>query len=296
MARRSSTVEAPAPVPRGRGVLSALQTTFNWAAAICVLLGAIWAGLEIEHILVNDTRFLLESAPEPGVASRGFLVEGVRYASESQIADVFRRDFGRSIYLCPIRERRLALMGIDWIKEASVSRIWPNRLYVRIVERTPVAFVQRAAADGTMAYGLVDTEGVMLDPQRAARLALPVLAGVSATSDARRREQVRRFLRLQTELGPLMEGISEVDVADPYNTRVTVAYNGRAITLMLGDRDFEPRYRKFSDHRKEVLEVVPNARVLDLRLKHKFTAVVTEEPLPAQDAKPAPKVKKEANR
>lgn len=283
MARRSATVETAAPAKRG--FVSALRTIFHWSVAVCLLLGAIWAALEIEHVLINDQRFILEGPPEPGVPNQGFLVDGVRYASDAQITDVFRRDFGRSIYLCPIRERRIALMGLEWVKEASVSRIWPNRLYVKVVERTPVAFVQLPATGGAMAYGLVDSEGVMLDPQRATRLTLPVLAGISTTVDARRKEQVKRFLRLQSELGALMEGISEIEVADPYNLRVTVTHNGRALNLMLGDRDFEQRYRKFHDHRKEVMDVVPNARVLDLRLKHRFTAVVTEEPLPAPEAK-----------
>jgi cell division protein FtsQ len=285
VARRASTVETTIPVTKTHGFLAAMRTAFNWAVGVCVLLAAIWCGLEIERILINDKRFTLEGPPEPGVASHAFLVDGVRYASEQQIADVFRRDFGRSIYLCPIRDRRIGLMGIDWIKEASVSRIWPNRLYVKVTERTPVAFVQLPAAEGSMAYGLVDSEGVMLDPQRAIKLTLPVLAGVTTSVDAKRREQIKRFVRLQSELGPLMEGISEIDVSDPYNLRVTVTYNGRAVTLMLGEREFEPRYRKFYDHKKEVMEVVPNARVLDLRLKHKFTAVVTEEPLPAPTKK-----------
>jgi hypothetical protein len=129
----------------------------------------------------------------------------------------------------------------------------------------------------------------MLDPQRALKLTLPVLAGVSIKNKERRREQVRRLLRLQSELGALMDGISEVDVSDPHNLRVTVAYNNRALTLMLGDREFEPRYRTFADHRQDVMAVVPNARVLDMRLRGRFTAVVTEEPLePARKGKPAP--------
>ena len=82
------------------------------------------------------------------------------------------------MYLCPVAERRRRLLAIDWVQDATVSRFWPNKLAVRIRERNPVAFVQRMAQDGSTVYGLVDAEGVMLDPQRASRLSLPVLSGM----------------------------------------------------------------------------------------------------------------------
>ena len=55
---------------------------------------------------------------------------------------VFAATSGRSVYLCPISQRREQLLAIDWVEEATVSRIWPNRLSVAIRERKPVAFVQ----------------------------------------------------------------------------------------------------------------------------------------------------------
>jgi len=300
MARRSSaaaTVNVPSPGagPAAR-VLRTLGNVFNWTMAVCVLIGGVWAAVQIEQFVITDKRFELQGPPEPGTRSEYFQIEGIVHASEQSVVDVFSRDFGRSIYLCPISERRLRLLGIDWIREASVSRIWPNRIFVKVVERAPVAFIQVPTADRSMAYGLVDADGVILDPQRAAKLTLPVLAGVSTKNEARRKDQIRRFLRLQKDLGPLMEGISEIDVSDLYNLRVTVTWNGRALTLMLGDRDFDPRYRTFADHEQEVMSVVPNARLLDLRLRGRFTAVVTEEPETAAHPKRLPPPNREMHR
>ena len=53
-------------------------------------------------------------------------------------------------------------MGIDWVKEASIQRLWPNRLVISIKERTPAAFVQTPAADGAFMLTLVDADGVLL--------------------------------------------------------------------------------------------------------------------------------------
>ncbi len=41
-------------------------------------------------------------------------------------------------------ERRRRLLAVDWVKDASVSRRWPNRVSVNVIERRPVAFAQIA--------------------------------------------------------------------------------------------------------------------------------------------------------
>ena len=72
--------------------------------------------------------------------------------------------------------------------------------------------------------GLIDDEGVLLDPQRASKLPLPVLVGIPPEdTESMRRERVKRFLRLQAELGSYMSNISEVDVSDLDNLRVSAA-------------------------------------------------------------------------
>jgi cell division protein FtsQ len=149
---------------------------------------------------------------------------------------------------------------------------------VRIKERQPVAVVQVPGPDGTTLYNLVDADAVMLDPRRASRLALPVLNGVSpADKESVRKDRVKRFLRLQTELGSVMEHISEVDVTEPDNLRVVYAIEGRALTLMLGNQKFLERFQNFTDNYSEIKKRLGNATVLDLRLKDRITAVASEE-------------------
>lgn len=301
MARRASAtaIDVPVPAPKAPGgFLRTVQTAFNWTAGVCIAIGCLWAAWQIEQFVITDKRFVLEGPPEPGIRSEHFQIAGIVHASEQQITDVFARDFGRSVYLCPIAERRRRLLAVDWVKEASVSRVWPNRILIAIKERTPVAFVQIPGPDGTMLYGLVDADGVMLDPQRASKLALPVVAGVlSAQKDeAKRRDQVKRFLRLQSDLGMFMDKISEIDVTDIENIRITQSFEGRALTLMLGNQQFLQRYRNFIDNYAEIRKRLPDAVVLDLRLKDRITAVVTaSEEKATADGAPAP-VKKESRK
>ena len=149
MARRSAAAAAdtmgPAPT-RVAALLGAMKQVASAAMVVACLLAVVWVYLTIDNFLVTDSRFFLPGPPEPGERIDTFQIEGIRNVTDEQIIQVFGRDFGRSIFLCPIRERRLKLMGIDWVKEASIQRLWPNRLVISIKERTPAAFVQTPAA------------------------------------------------------------------------------------------------------------------------------------------------------
>jgi cell division protein FtsQ len=273
MARRSGA-EAMAAAPANIALRRVFRSFFYFVTLLLAVVAFIYAYTMIEQFVISDPRFSLPGPPEPGVSSEYFRIEGVVNAADQQIAGVFLRDFGRSIYLCPIQERRRKLLAIDWVKDATVSRLWPNRLVVRIVERTPVAFVQTPAVDGSQMYGLIDEDAVLLDPQRASKLPLPVLVGIPVKdTPSMRRERVKRFLRLQSELGSHMSKISEIDVSDVDNLRVVQQFDNRAITLMLGNQKFKERLETFLNNVDEIRQRMPGATVLDLRLKGRITAL-----------------------
>ncbi|HYO81581.1 MAG TPA: FtsQ-type POTRA domain-containing protein [Bryobacteraceae bacterium] len=285
MARRSATqtVERDKPpVPaRTRGsVWLALRTGVTWTFVLLLILGGIWSAWKIDSFLLSDPMFTLAGPPEPGTQNPGFRVEGAVHSSEDHVARIFARDFGRSIYRCPLAERRRMLLGMNWVKEASIQRIWPSTLVVTLEERTPVAFVQLTGRDGNDSIWLVDADGVLLDPQRAVKLGLPFIEGIKASqSEQSRRERVRRFLRVQSDLGKLMEQIAETDLSDINNIRVTQVFDGRALTLMLGNQQFLGRYLSFRDNYAEIRKRLPNATVFDVRLKDRITAIESDAPV-----------------
>jgi cell division protein FtsQ len=258
--------------------LNLVGTILLWGLGIVGVIAFVWGLFAVEQFVVADKRFTLVGPPEPGIESEHFTIYGVTHAAEKQITDVFLRDFGRSIYLCPIAERRRSLLAIDWVQDATVSRIWPNRIIVRIRERKPVAVAQIPGPEGVMVYSLIDADGVMLDPRRSTKLALPVLNGISPSErEEKRRERVKRFLRLQTELGSVMSHVSEIDVSEPDNIRIVYAIDNRALTLMLGNQKFLERLQSFTDNYTEIRKRLGNATVLDLRLKDRITAVAAAE-------------------
>jgi cell division protein FtsQ len=106
------------------------------------------------------------------------------------------------------------------------------------------------------------------------RFALPVLTGVRASDAlADRRDRVHRMLRLTRELGEEAQNVSEIDVSDRDNLKVTAPRDGHIVTLLLGDRDFARRYQNFLNHYAEIKRRLPNAATLDLRLEDRITVV-----------------------
>jgi len=251
--------------PASRGVSTGRVVWIALAFSV-VLIASLYLFHRFEQFLIRDPRFAL-SGLDGDVAA--IEIAGAAHASRAQIERVFAIDLGRSVYLLPLSERRDALRSVDWVRDASIARLWPNRVVVRVEERKPVAFLTLAPAR----FGLIDEDGVILPPA-ADRFTLPVLTGVR-TSDALsdRRESVHRMMRLTRDLGDNVRNISEIDVSDRDNLKVTAPRDGHMVTLLLGDRNYAQRYRNFLSYYSKIKRSLPNAATLDLRLDDRITVV-----------------------
>jgi cell division protein FtsQ len=221
------------------------------------------AGIRLRRFVLTDPEFALSRDRQDALT-----VQGLRYASRSKIFRVFAPDFDHSVFAASLAARRRELLAIDWVEDATVSRVWPNQLLIRISERKPVAFV--SFPTGVL---LIDSHGILLDPPAQAQFAFPVLSGVrEGDSMAERREKVRTFLRVQDDMGYLMKDISEVDTADPESIRVVAQVGNRAVELLLGDTNFAGRYQNFLSHYPEIQRHSPEGKLFDLRLEDRITA------------------------
>jgi cell division protein FtsQ len=275
MARSAAAASGPEP-QWSLGNVRWGRFTFWLIAGGVFMVTTLVAWHRIEEFLIKDERFRVPEAEEFAGQSPNLVVEGVHYASPSQIRHVFAEDFGLSLYLCPIQKRRRQLLEIDWVEEATVSKIWPNTLKVRVHERTPVLFVHLAAnhKDGISQLALIDRDGYVLRPRVASRFTLPVITGVSETEPLEtRRARVRRVLGLLQEIGPLAAKVSEVDASDLDDLVVAERVDDGVVNLMLGDENYEKRLRNFLNSYSAIRAKRPNARTLDLRVDGVITAV-----------------------
>jgi cell division protein FtsQ len=237
-----------------------------WFAVAGIAVGCVstaMAAYKVHDYAWNDPQFVLSRETKDG-----FAIEGLNHASRARVMRIFAGDFGRSIFTVPLAERRRRLLAIDWIEDASVSRLWPDRLVVRVRERRPVAFVYFPNS-----VLLIDSQGVLLTPPVQAQFSFPVLSGVRVDeTEEQRREQVRCLLRVLGELGASAKEISEVNAADCENIRIITRMDNRAVELIMGDSNFARRYRNFVSHYREMRRRSPGVKVFDLRLADRIAA------------------------
>lgn len=243
----------------------------NLAIGCVALAVLIWAGRAVRRFAISDPRFRLAGADERGA---GLSMQGLVYTSRSRVLATFTPDFGRSVFLVPLAERRRRLLAIDWVEDAAIARIWPASVTVEIKERKPVAFVNLPNPGGTGSrVMLIDAQGVLLEQPEQSRFTFPVLSGVTEEqTEAERRQRVRAMLRLLDDLGPLGRDVSEVNAAAPENLMIVMPVDRWTVELVMGNHNFSQRLRSFFDHYPEIRRRSGEVRAFDLRLDDRITA------------------------
>ncbi len=250
------------------------KTRWGWrpwlmaAAGAALFVSTAAAAYKVRAFALTDPRFILRR-DDPAALT----VDGLHYASRARVMRVFEADFGHSVFAISLAERRRRLSAIDWVEEASVSRIWPNRLVARITERNPVAFVNLPLATGATRVLLIDPNGLLLEPPPRSRFSFPVLSGITETqTDAERRARVQAMIALLDDLGAAAKEISEVNAADVENLRVVTQVEGRPVELLMGGGNYSRRYQSFLAHYPEIRKRSETTVTFDLRLDDRITA------------------------
>jgi cell division protein FtsQ len=154
------------------------ETLKRWATrgilgigAAALLLGASYAGVPgmVGTALGEATGragFRLDEVQAPGLKRMDFMT----------VNAIVLEQQSRALPLIDLERIRERLLAYGWVKDAAVSRRYPNKILVRITERTPAAVWQH---NGELT--LIDAEGVLLDPvERDAIPDLPLIIGPGA--------------------------------------------------------------------------------------------------------------------
>jgi len=148
--------------------------------AVLILMGfgrmehaAAWAGAAADEAL-RGAGFRLETVD----------VVGAEAASFDQIREALAADSGHSIFALDLEQARARVEALDWVGDARVFRLLPNRIQVVVNEQTPLA---RWQIDGAIV--VIDVNGQPINtaasPDGAARYAaLPLVVGEGAAGPA----------------------------------------------------------------------------------------------------------------
>lgn len=237
--------------------------------AIVLLVAAlgVTSAYSVDRFLHTDPRF------EFAADGSGLLVSGLSYVTAEEVRAVFQADFGGNLFDVPLKTRQRQLSSLPWVEQATVARVWTRQIWAHIEERRPVAFVRLVEkGKNRETTRLVDANGVFLNLPGEARLALPVLSGVTpAVAVAERQRRIRVYLELLAALDSAeprwSSMVSEVDVADPENAKATAAYHGEAVELQMGDEHFRHRFEVFLQNFPAWKQKYGVVRMVDLRFQ-----------------------------
>jgi cell division protein FtsQ len=246
--------------------------------AVVVMLLGVAAWMTKEYGL-QSWRFRLES-------SDNIEISGLQNTARKEVIDVFGDDISRNIFSVALEERKRKLEEIPWVESATVMRLLPNRLAISVHERTPVAFVRMGPK-----ISLIDANGAVMGlPGKAStgkqtHYSFPVIQGIADNEPlSSRAAAMKIYNRMIQELdsdtvapfgdgGPSAAGItvhhsrdlSEVDLSDPEDVKVTANDAAGTVVIHLGAADFLARYKAYLTHVAEWRQQYPNLQSVDMR-------------------------------
>jgi cell division protein FtsQ len=282
------------PVRRGPVTRKAANRLRKALIAVVLLAAVAAAWMAAYGYGEHAARFRIASSDQIALA-------GNQHVSRAQILEVFGSDIGRNTFFVPLEKRRQRLEQIAWVETASVMRLLPDRISVQVTERVPIAFAQVGSQ-----IQLMDADGVLLDTAavRSAHYSFPVIAGMSeAEPRSTRAARMKIYQRLMRELDSggarYSQDISEVDLSDPEDLKVTVADANGAVLLHLGDANFLERFQLYMTHAEGWRRQFHKLNSVDLRFEQQVVVnpdvagqapAAETDPLPAaaQAPKPAP--------
>jgi hypothetical protein len=185
------TVDAETPRSRGR----------------FVALGVLLVGAAV----VGGACFL---ATTRGLAVRRIVVEGAVHADPRDLARASGA-LGENLLALDLAAARARVLAQPWVEEATLRRVLPHELQVRVSERVPIAREQ----DGE-AFRVLDARGVVLDENvDESERGLPLLVGAARASEDEHviaRERAAATLgALLAEAPALFGRIESIDASQP---------------------------------------------------------------------------------
>ena len=249
-------------VPVRRGALPK-KTAGRIKVAAVILGAAVIVGAAANVVYgygAHSWRFRIESSDD-------LEISGTENVTRHQVMEVMGGDIGKNIFFVNLEDQKRKLEEIPWVESADVMRLLPNKLRVTIQERTPVAFAQLGPK-----IALIDAHGVVMDmpANGTKRYSFPVIVGMGENEPlSTRAPRMKIFTELTKELDAdgshSSQDLSEVDLSDPDDVKITVADPQGELLVHLGSSNFADRFRIYKAHVQEWRQQFRHLDSVDLR-------------------------------
>lgn len=215
------------------------------------------------------------------VDGSGLAVSGLERLGPEPIQRIFETDYGKPLAEIDLESRRTELLGLQWVLGATISRIWPDRIWVDVIEREPVAYLRLKS--GRRGGTLIDREGALLDALPGVQFDLPAVDGIE--TDMSVPERLKRVELLQSLVADLdsqepaySKRFGQIDLSDAQNAVATVVENGEVFQLVMGDELFRHRFEAFLNDVASWERRYGKLAKIDLRFEDKVFMEPVQEP------------------
>ncbi|MCC7241850.1 MAG: FtsQ-type POTRA domain-containing protein [Acidobacteria bacterium] len=247
------------PSSRRRSRLRALWTGARVVAVLTLAAYAAWRGVA-----------LVSGAATFRVAH--VTVTGNERLSTGEVMALMDGLRGAHILGLRLDEWRDRLRSSPWVEDATLRRVLPSTVEVRVRERRPMAL----ARVGSGLY-LIDPHGVVVDEfgPPYADLDMPLVDGLLSPAEGRpaavdetRTALAARVIAALAARPDIESKVSQIDVHDPHDA--VVMLEGDTAMLRLGEDDFVERLQQYLDLGDALRERVAAIDYVDLRFAERL--------------------------
>jgi cell division protein FtsQ len=236
-----------------------------------VLAGGLYGGVLLSQLPIGQSAIqyaadrLIDGSARFGLVVTDVRVEGRETTDRETILTALGAGPGTPILAMSPRHAKMQLENLPWVRSAVVERRLPDTLYVRLVERKPLALWQHGGK-----IELIDREGAIIPVTRLDRFAkLPMVVGDGAANHA-------------AELVDMLAG--EPDLASRVNAAIRVGnrrWNLRidnAIDVLLPADSPANAWAQLARLERSNAILKRNVQEVDLRLPDRLVLRVAPEP------------------
>ena len=212
-------------------------------------------------------------AQRAGFQSANVAIEGANRLSRADVLRVAGITESSTLFLIDADSTRARLLRNSWIAEATVAKLYPDRLEIAIVEKKPFAVWQSSGN-----FFVIARDGTVIDQlarERVRDAGMPIVVGEGA--DHRAQDFLDVLDRFPAVRG---ETVAAVLIAERrWNLRLK---NGTDIRLPEEDADVALMRLVALDHDKRILS--RDVSMIDMRLPDRVVVRFSDEPAEARDA------------
>jgi len=186
-------------------------------------------------------------------------VAGVKRVPENQVLAKVGFEAGTNVFRMDLDQIRKRVEELDRVRYASVQRILPDQIIIRVVEREAIGLTR---IEGEIFQ--FDIDGKILDADPESGLSFPILDTLRPGDRAGNLRKVETYRKVIDEVG--QTALSEVHVSDSGD--VTVVSASDPVMVSLGVSDFRNRWNHYLEMKPQIAQQYPQAVRVDLRFKN----------------------------